>query len=615
MARASTPPLPDLPPAPAPATEPPPGPARRGPAAAQRAASRAVPEPVEIELRLQIPPASRETVRAFLREDGGSAQSLKAVYLDTPDRLLARHAMALRLRKEGRQWVQTLKCGAAHALVRGEHNVPLPALPGGGQPGVDPQRHAGQAVGESLLALLDEAARAQGPAAVRLVEGFVTDIQRRSRRQRLRHGTVEFSLDEGELRAPDGAGGWRIWPVCELEIELISGSPRAVFEAARRWTARGLWLEPRSKAERGERLRRGGGPGQPGPAFGAQALKLPRGAEASTLAEAALDNVAAQVLRNAGELCGGVAGAESLHQLRVGLRRLRSLDKLRAGWPGVAPIAAGPALAELFRRLGAARDADALGEGLGAELAAAWAQAQGLAEPPAGFLARGLPAEAVPDPVAELQAAPAQQALLLLLAQSALPAERIAPMLADWTRERSRPAAPAAPARKAPAADMADAVGAVDPALAAAEAAPPPLPSGASDSAPDPGARVQAGARLARWQRRLVREAKAFDTLDDEARHALRKALKRQRYSVELCADLYSRKALAAYLKPLRAAQEALGLFNDVCVATAHARAAAEAGQAEGWFALGWLQPRRAQVLAEAGACLQRFRKVPPPWA
>lgn len=571
-------------------------------AAAPRRARPAAPPPapVEIELRLQIPPAARETVRAFLRADGGSAQSLKAVYLDTPDRLLARHAMALRLRKEGRRWVQTLKCGAAHALVRGEHNVPLPAGPGGATPGVDPQRHAGQAVGDALLALLDETARRQGPAAVRLVEGFVTDIQRRSRRQRLRHGTVEFSLDEGELRAPDGAGGWRIWPVCELEIELLAGSPRAVFEAARRWTAQGLWLEPRSKAERGERLRRGGGPGQPGPAFGAQALKLPREAQAAALAEAALDNVAAQVLRNAGELCGGAAGPESLHQLRVGLRRLRSLDKLRAGWPGVAPIAAGPALAELFRRLGAARDADALGAGLGAELAAAWAQAQGLAEPPAGFLAAG-PGGAAIDPVATLRAAPAQQALLLLLAQSALPAARIAPMLADWTRAPARPAPPAPPAAAAP-----------------ADAAPPPLPPAAATEAapaPDLGARAQAAARLARWQRRLAREARAFDTLDDEARHALRKALKRQRYGLELCAGLFARKALAAYLKPLRAAQAALGDFNDVCVATARARAAAEAGQAEGWFALGWLQPRRAQVLAEAGRRLRRFRKAPPPWA
>ncbi|MBB1162333.1 CYTH and CHAD domain-containing protein [Aquariibacter albus] len=596
MPRPSAAPSPALTPALTPAAPSAPG----VPSARPGRRARPAAAPVEIELRLQIPPAAREAVRAFLREDGGSAQSLKAVYLDTPDRLLARHAMALRLRKEGRQWVQTLKCGAAHALVRGEHNVPLPAVPGGGQPPVDPQRHAGQAVGDQLLALLDAAARHQGPAAVGLVEGFVTDIQRRSRRQRLRHGTVEFSLDEGELRAPDGAGGWRIWPVCELEIELLGGSPRAVFEAARRWTARGLWLEPRSKAERGERLRRGGGPGQPGPAFGAQPLKLPRGAEVSTLAGAALDNVAAQVLRNAGELCGGAAGAESLHQLRVGLRRLRSLDRLRAGWPGVAPIAAGPALAALFRRLGAARDADALGEGLGAELAAAWAQAQGLAGPPAGFLARAAPAEAVPDPVAELRAAPAQQALLLLLAQSALPAERIAPMLADWTRERARPAAPADRADPAPAAPAAPSQ--------------PPAPADLTP-APDPSARAQASARLARWQRRLVREVQAFDRLDDEARHALRKALKRQRYCVELCAGLYGRKPLAAYLKPLRAAQEALGAFNDVCVATAHARAAAEAGQAEGWFALGWLQPRRAQVLAEAGRCLQRFRKAPPPWA
>ncbi len=48
---------------------------------------------------------------------------LQAKYYDTPDRLLAKNGMALRLRKENDLWVQTFKAAGQSHLHRVEEEV------------------------------------------------------------------------------------------------------------------------------------------------------------------------------------------------------------------------------------------------------------------------------------------------------------------------------------------------------------------------------------------------------------------------------------------------------------------------------------------------------------
>jgi inorganic triphosphatase YgiF len=83
---------------------------------------------------------------------------------------------------------------------------------------------------------------------------FATDILRRW--VRVRHGAalIELALDVGRID-----GGSHSLPVCELEFELIEGegpgAVTALLDAVSPWVAElGLWLDPRSKAERGDRL-------------------------------------------------------------------------------------------------------------------------------------------------------------------------------------------------------------------------------------------------------------------------------------------------------------------------------------------------------------------------
>ena len=81
----------------------------------------------EVELKFQVPPDRRRAVEVEVGGQQPAARMrLRAAYFDTPSGALAGAGLALRLRKEGRRWVQTLK-GAlpdGTGMTRAEHNVP-----------------------------------------------------------------------------------------------------------------------------------------------------------------------------------------------------------------------------------------------------------------------------------------------------------------------------------------------------------------------------------------------------------------------------------------------------------------------------------------------------------
>lgn len=501
----------------------------------------------EIELKLAIPPSAVAAVARAVGTAAARRQRLQAIYFDTDDRRLAAAGIALRLRKEGRRWVQTLKVGPAHGMARGEHNVEL-RVPAGLQPALDPALHADQPIGRALAAALQPR---DGEAAPALLPLYRTDVTRLARPLRSRRGTVELALDRGEIVADGPDGTQRRWPVCELEVELLSGSPIAVAEVARRFArAHGLWLDTRTKAERGDRLARGIAASALVPAVKAEAVRLRKDMAPVEAWATVLRQGLAQALPNWSEVAGGSGRAEHVHQLRVALRRLRSAERFFAGWPGVPEAPWSEAVALLFRALGATRDRDVLTSGLQPEIDAALA-------------AEGLPA--MPWPTAH------------------------AP---DWTGQALHDPGLVLVELLAYAAEMQQFVGAVssDAALAGL-----------------------AAERLDEWHAQVRRDAKRFDTLDDEARHRLRKRVKRLRYAAEFSAALFPRRAVERYMAPLRAAQERLGEFNDVCVAQAACKSLTD-GVPQAWFALGWLAARRGVALADGAAALQRLRKVEPFW-
>ena len=364
-----------------------------------------MPPMLEVELKFQVPTAARRAVQAEVERGVSHRTRLRAIYFDTPDRRLAAACIALRLRHEGSGWVQTAKASGSDAMQRLEHNVALAAgraRAAGKPPGVDPLRHAGTPVGDRLAAAL---APGKGEAiAPPLVAHYGTDVLRRHRALRTAGGWVELAFDSGALIAGD-----KRQPICELEIELLRGQPGAVIVVARRWVERhGVWLDVRSKAERGDRLARGV---TIGPVVRASPVVLDRGMSADAARYAVIANCLLQIVPNASEVAsdaGAAAGGDStnhVHQLRVGLRRLRSALRFFDGWTSPIDPDWGESLALLFRQLGAARDRDALSASLVPLLRKAGAPVFELP-----------PAPPAPTPAEVLRAPPATLALLAVLA-------------------------------------------------------------------------------------------------------------------------------------------------------------------------------------------------------
>lgn len=302
----------------------------------------------EIELKFQVDAGQRDAVARAVATRSAQRVRLTARYFDSADRRLANAQLALRVRREGHRWVQTLKGAGDGLWQRLEHEVILPAAAGAPPPLADIALHDGTAAGDALRAAL-------GDAPLRVT--YATQVTRTLRRVRAPGCVVELAFDEGALLADA-----RRAPLRELEFELKSGDAGAMCVLAERWVKRfGLTLDVRSKSERGDRLARG--MPCPSPAKAADS-NLSRHIDSDAALRAIVGAALRQSLANASELLHGDGGAEHLHQLRVGLRRLRSA--LRDLSDGHQAFEAEwlPPLKRLFDSLGSARDRDALSQWL-----------------------------------------------------------------------------------------------------------------------------------------------------------------------------------------------------------------------------------------------------------
>jgi inorganic triphosphatase YgiF len=501
-----------------------------------RAAAERIHDVVEVELKFQVPPEAAAAVRRAVATASAQHVRLQARYFDTPDRRLAAAGFALRLRLEGDRWVQTLKGRGDSTLQRPEHNVPVD---GDAEPALDLARHDGTPVGDAL--------RAAGVDAAAIVPLFGTDVQRTLRRLRSGATVVELAFDDGYIVAADARA-----PVCELELELVAGTPQGLIGVAARWAERhGLWLDVRTKAERGDLLARGVATSPP---VHAQPPLLsahdPPAGALRAMVRACLD----QVLPNASAIAAGGFEPEHVHQLRVGLRRLRTALRVFGDASTGVDATWEPTLAAAFGRLGAARDLDALSATLLPALSAAGA--------PLVDLGAAATAEAPAAVVRE----PGWTALMLALLAFVQHGEGDA-AATSWA-----------------------------------------LPA-----AGDGELLRWVRRKLRRAHRRAVTGADTFARLPEEAQHRIRKRVKRLRYSVEFVSSLYPPKAVQRFLKRLRPAQEVLGEYNDMLVAEAAYRARID-DDARAWFAVGWLVGQRPGQLGRCQRALEQLADAAPFW-
>lgn len=493
------------------------------------------PHPIEVELKLALPQQQAAMFVKLMarRRTPAVQQALLTRYFDTPAFSLSAQGIALRVRRVGRRWLQTLKTeGVRHGGLsqRAEYEVAISSRT------PDWSRFPAEA-----QAWVPEALRAQ------LAPVFETDFERTTWQLVDEHGTaIEVALDVGEVRTLKGTNtGTQHQPICEIELELKSGQPDALFALALDWAPQLDYLPlDTSKAERGVRLALQQRP---------EPVKAtPLALKKSMSVEAGFAAVCQDCLTQFQANLPGVLDADDIeyvHQARVALRRLRAALRVFRRVCEVSPALLAN-LRTLAAALGPARDWDVLCSETLPPMAEHYPDAVGWQHGLAALEARR--AEVRASMRANLQQA--HPGAWLLAFQRWL-------LQRGWRLNAAGRAAPEAQRFVQLS----------------------PLESWARRA-------------LQKGQRPVVRGARAFGEMNAVQRHRLRIAIKRQRYAAEFFQGLFAGRRASRYLAALQNAQDSLGRACDAQVARGLlASSPADAGPMAA-FSLGWLAARLAEA-------------------
>jgi len=297
--------------------------------------------PIEIELKLQLDPRHIARLRShalFKRATHSASRKLYSIYYDTPDLRLWQAGVALRLRRVGNRWIQTIKSESGVSAGMHQRNEFETEV-------------ASQVPDLSVIGGALAAHFAASELRARLKPVMITDFTRMSCLLKPAAGaTIEASIDRGVI-----TGGELSEQFCELELEVKSGPPWCAYQAALQLLeVAPLLVEDRSKAERGKAmyLREPRAPRKAPPSPVTADMSV--GDAFSALVQSCLSHY----ITNVHGLLED-ANPEYLHQARVALRRLRSVFDMFS--PLLSPAALAAPIAEtrwLARELGRARDWD-----------------------------------------------------------------------------------------------------------------------------------------------------------------------------------------------------------------------------------------------------------------
>ncbi len=497
-------------------------------------------EPLEVEVKFRLPADALPALDAHPALQAGlvgtHTQHNVTTYYDTPGWDLAQAGASFRVRRRGRQHIQTLKLRQANdgAFARGEWEWPVMS----GQPDLD------------RLAETPLPPHLRGLDGVRPV--FVTDVRRVLRTLQRDGATIELALDRGHVQAGDATED-----IHELELELKAGDPSWLYRlAAELHAALPMALGAESKADRGWRLCTG----RPRDAVKQADLDLPRDIAAGDAFRRIVAATLATLMAN--QPAAEAGAVEGVHQIRVAIRRLRAALVLFR--PLLEPHAEARFTGEL-RRLGRvfgeARDWDVF---CTETLAAA--EQDGVASHWLALLRAPAASQrtAAHDRVTAELRGPAFTAVVL--------------GLAAWADDTT---------------------------VAVGDAAGTALAAIAPDLV---GRRAHA----------VRRRGRHLDQRSDAALHALRKALKKLRYSVAFLAPLAPHKAVKQYLHGCKALQKHLGALNDAVTAVAMAERLGGDRQAELTPAVGaladWASARQVQARQRLQKDWRRFKATPLPF-
>lgn len=508
--------------------------------------------PLKAELKLQIDPRHVAELCAypiFEQASECASRKLYGVYYDTHELVLWRAGVTLRLQRSGRRWLQTVKCGGSIATGLHEHTEFETAI-------------AGPAPDFDTLDASEVAAHFSSPELrAQLRPLFVTEFTRRSCVVTpAESADIEVRIDRGLIRS-----GGNTHSICEIGFEMKQGPAWRTYQLALQLLETApLQVENQSKAGRGIALYLNT-PRQP--------VKTPPSAVAVGMSgnDAFKALVQACIAHYVANQRGMLEDddPEYLHQMRVALRRLRSVFSTFA--PLFPPAVLAPPVAEtrwLARILGPARDWDVFVSETLPPVMGHYAQHAGFAALACATARRRSSARRR-----------ARQAVVSTRGQGLLLA------LGAWTNAQTW-------------------LEALD------EAQLGRLRQPAIDYAQE---------TLGTLLKRVHKRGRSFARLTPADLHRLRIAAKKLRYATEFFAPLFGEKSAGAYRAALARLQDTLGAYNDAAKMTLLANQAsrgltgASIDEARG-ILLGWsagTQNASARYLKRAW---KEFRGAEPFW-
>eukprot|EP00435_Cladocopium_sp_Y103_P077911 s1_g1650.t1 len=513
----------------------------------------------EIELKLTLDEkalAELPTCAPFAQAEFASDEpkKLKATYFDSAANALRQKGVVLRLRDEDGRLIQTLKGKKAFgslAAGRAEFESRIPKTcktPDFNRLPPDLKKGLKRLLNGNSIEPL-----------------FETDVDRTIGMLKTDAGdAIELALDRGVIRA-----GRRETRVSELELELKKGNPASLYRVALKLVDTvPVRIGVRSKGERGYALANALGP----KSVKGETVKLRKKATVEEALDQVLRHCLAHIVANEPALVE-TADEEALHQMRVGLRRLR------AALAVFAPVLDKSMMQEMNAKarrlaglLGVARDYDVFRGELVAPL-------KETGDESVKLLDRAAMLEQLNAWDEGLRAVSSAEFTRTCLTLALHIEEK------SWRREAAH-----------------------DPSMAMMLAMP---------------ARQFAERALTKRLKRARSLGDNIDHLTLKERHELRKRLKSLKYAVGFFAPLFPKKLVDKKIKKLNALQDVFGSLNDLAVAEEIVRTLIEKSEGDanqlkiaagGGRVLGWHGAEAEAHWNKASSAWAAFQDTAPFW-
>jgi triphosphatase len=493
----------------------------------------------ELEFKVQLSKAAFDRISRSTKDKNVSRQKLRTIYFDTPQLDLFTAGLFLRLRQQKDRWIQTVKAG--QGLKNGLSNpVELENEVSGELPdlGAITDRKYARKIRDVI-----------GKADVKPV--FETVVQRTTRRMQLNGSEIELALDAGEVRTDKSR-----LEIREIELELKQGRAEALLLAAEKlFDGQEITPSSQTKSGRGYELLGARKPEkQP-----SEKLEIGPKTTCVDAFSALLEEATRHIIENR-RLVLETDDRKGPHQMRIGLRRLRSL--LKALRPEAEPELLrkfDKIAADVARAIGELRDADALRDSIYRPVADTASDRLGFSE-----LNKALDGhhQSEQDKVRAFLQSPDWSHLQVYLSL--------------WPRT-----------------------------LETADGLKQPLLGHARKLFKK------------RWKK-LRKLGHDLEQLNAEQRHDMRKALKQFRYLSEFFAPIFGKvRQTSSFIKQLKELQDVFGYMNDVHMAAQLPevlKGQNDMAKLAAQYVLGWHESEARHVWARAGTAWEQLRGSPKFW-